>query len=1075
MKFFYLLIILVVCVGIVISILVFPNLGEVAYTQSMSKNYDDALTNYDIYFKNIANPPEYAVLNFAELCFNIGDTQKAVSILKSYIKKNGSNSVRAQLELQKFYLNSLEPELYEALLEKYSDNGKNLKNAQKLINYYFYHGNDLLMVKEIFKLYDSHPSDLTLNDYRMIIYYLAHQGNYNEASEIINDAVVNYEIGKEITISDTYLFISILLKSKQYENAFEIAKKYASYSSNPSDVLDIANLIAAVNQSDASSLLIPLFEKYPNNPQVLTALFSLIGTGSSYYKKSYEMLLSEYNTGKLPKSLFNIFLQQLVFFGNYPVIRKIIDQSSPFDYSIKSVNILAENFYLANQNELAKILLNKFPSIILNGNIAIKILLTAASLNESTDSLIKRIKENLNDIPEVNLLFFVSVFYTQKNYDFAYELMSRTNFYDAVLYLGSTVFANTVYSTGNALNETAVINKEILNKSLSYEEIQQNYQMLFLLYSLLGNLQESQKYSELIKPNNKLYKTSLESLYYLAIDNNKYKLALKSSEALVEMENNETNRLYLANSLILCGDIQKGLAYYSTVKNKSSNFIDVYLAGFTSLYASGNDSFENIDEVNCADFLKFLLNNWSNLSAQQQTSSAYLASVSNNDKILTEFFIKTINSESINYMVASTIINFIGGTDDNQLITKIFDKYYTSTNLEEKANLLIYLNELGKYSLVFNSLNKNRLPAVEKDYGKYYEPLFISQIFDEYKNLVTDYFVTPYMQSLFLLEDYDTFIKCNTIESKTDYKNVPLEQKPILAQTLYNAGFYMQSYTVLSQVPTEIIISALPPETIAYICVKSNHAEDAIKVFAEGYREDSTYSTRNEALLGLLYLASNNDKKLNDMILKDEIPASSYYPLGVVASLTSHTELLVTISQKIFNMNNSNLNRQFYISSLLANEDYLSVLNFINSPKDNSFDTNAYLSALDGEKLSNSAFPIEKYRKQITSIYTKFMNENVNDKNLSDIMNAGYVFADIGENDFARNLFLKISDSSAPTSQNVDELVYLWEKTGKWEKGNRWLYLKASKSRGMTQLKWLELMNKTGNSEEVLKLLKEYK
>jgi len=1073
MKKFYLLTIFVVCVGVILSLIIFPTLGEVAYTQSMSKNYDDALNNYGIYFKDNGNPPEYAVLDFAELCFNIGDTQKAVSILKSYIKKNAANSVRAQLELQKFYLNSLEPELYEALLEKYSNGGKNVANAQKLINYYFYHGNDLLMVKEIFKLYDNHPSNLTLNDYRMLVYYLAHQGNYSEASKIIDDAVANYEIGTQITINDTYLFTSIFLKNDQYQKALQIAKKYVSYSSNPSDVMDIANLIAVVNQNDAVSLIIPLFEKYPNNQQVLVLLFSLAGTDSKYYKKSYEILLAEYETDKLPKNLFNIFLQQLVFFGNYPTLHTIIKESSPFDYSVKSINMLAENFYLSNQNELAKMLMNKFPPIILNENIAIKILLSATASNESTDAVIKRIKENISEIPELNLLFFVSVFYSQKNYDFAYQLLSRTNFYDAVLYLGPTLFTNTVYSSNNALNEIAVVKKELMNDSLTNDEIQQNYQMLFLLYSMIYNTQEAEKYSKLISSNNKLYKSSLESLYYLAIDNNKYKLALRSSETLFQLANTEANRLYLANSLILTDDVERGLDYYLTFKDRNSNFTDVYLAGFTSLYTSDNYVINGVDKSDCRDFLEFLLNNWTNLSIQQKNSAAYLASISNNGEFLPEFFIKTINNEPISYMVASTIINFIGQTKDNQLTAKILDKYRESSNLEEKANLLIYLNELGKYSLVFNILNNGNMPDVKQNNITYYEPLFIRQIFVEYKKMVKDYFAAPYMQSLLLLQNYDLFVKCNEFESKIMYQNIPIEQKPIMAETLYNAGFYSQSYNVLEQVPLKTILSTLSPETIAYISIKSNHVEDSIKIFVETQQEDSDYTTRNEILLGLLYLASNNGKKLDEMILKDKIPYSSYYPLGVVASLTSHTKLLVTISQKIFNLNNNSLNRQFYISSLLANEDYLSVLDFIPSPTDSRFDTNAYLSALDGQKLSNSSFSIDKYEKQITLIYNKLMSYKLNDENLSDIMNAGYVFADIGENRLARNLFLKISDYSAPGSKNVDELVYLWEKTGKWEKGNRWLYLKASKSKGMTQLRWLELMNKTGNSEEVLKLLKD--
>lgn len=1076
MKKFYIFAISLVIVGLLAGLLFYPTRTEYGLMLAESGFTESAMREFQGYISSTNDISRKAIIPLSHLYFDSGNTQKAIDLLKRRIEINPSG-VEGELQLiSQYYHDSYDPEDYINTLQvlaKVSDSYTTYKRLAFLYQEAGYPDKYVEALKSLIKTKDY---KFDFQDYYTLIYYYVSDRDYDDAFVLINSLLKRENNIASIPSYYITFIIDVLIQIDKKDLAISILRKYINNSLTSQDTKTmIISSIAQNYPDEARKLLLYLLRKNPGNPRVLKSLFELKDNDAELYSGEYKTLLNEFESNTLPPELYGIFLLKIIYSENSYLLKTFLAKASSGIFTLNQLTEAAQYIYLNNNKQNAELLCQKLGSDLLGYMPVVKILLEGCIENIPPNKIVEHILNQNDYLNQTDLGYFVFLLSSNNYADLAFKLIENLSLRKAIRISGPDAFAYIIFSTGRSKDCIERLTSEISKPNISGKSSME--ETLFLLTSINGDTYKSNEMLNKISDDDKKVRW-LTALYDFSIKLNNNQVSLFASTTLFDILKNDKTELMLVNSYILNEDFKEALRFFSAARLQSKDFVLMYISLFTKLYENKEEALMKENSKDFDSLCTILKDKWKGYSLSDKASIVYLFVISNKKDDAINMFYSIADELPYDSPVLQDLLNIPEFSKQSRMVNFMIDKAEQSPNIKEKKAWLAYLSQTGHVSSAIKILE-----STLKDtdiYSTAFNSLYPSLIYHQapsskLNNTVFNNYANTYLSLLYKSGDYGKFDEILHKVLIENIDNFNDDQKIAICSLLLKINHNKNAYKFFSAVPIDKALSDMTSGQFAEVYWKNNCPDQGITVITTLLTKKTSSHIKDKLAeaQAMLYAAKGDTVKLEGFLRSGPIRDIRGLSNDIyrVSEATKHPESLLVYAGELYKNYPTSQNYEFYIYALLVNKNYEEVLSLIKNPLDSTYNTQTFLEALNGINSKSKKTTVSKYDTTIKLLYDKLYNAENQDT--SDLRNLGYLLADSGNNDLARNIFYNLSLNAPPESDDVKELVFLMGENCTWEKGVELLNKRALSSKGQEQVQWLKYLNQTGSWDQVIKIIEQ--
>lgn len=292
-------------------------------------------------------------------------------------------------------------------------------------------------------------------------------------------------------------------------------------------------------------------------------------------------------------------------------------------------------------------------------------------------------------------------------------------------------------------------------------------------------------------------------------------------------------------------------------------------------------------------------------------------------------------------------------------------------------------------------------------------------------------------------------------------------EKLILVSIYDNIGNKELSADIMKDMPIMDALSIFSATDIADIYISIGQGEIGLK-YLQTIRAKKTNKTRIDIVdIAWLMLASGMGKEeqvLSWLSKTKEVQLQSWKDAFFQAHKHGHYNLSLKLIEYVYKLDKSQDNIINYADALIRNNKFTSALEIlypiIQKTKEVDY---YYLVSLMGFIKENGLEKAIKYEIYIDIITSR---KGLNNK---EKQNYGFMLYQMGYKEKAQDIFFDLAKSAPADSEEVKQLVYMWEKKVP-DYGIDWLTNRTQSAEDNSLHHWFSYLNYTGNSRKTVAL-----
>ena len=794
MKKFYCIILVLIIFGSIMGYLCLPGTTETALMHYESSNYHAAIKNYQDYIDKTGDISTEVIVNLSKLYLNIGEPEKAISLIQSYVLKT-PDSFEAKKLLSDYFKSThktadliqtteeiakLNPsvDVYKILFELYNIRGHIDKIAETL--------NKMIVQKDY--ITDE-------KDFRALIYYYASKSDYLNAERIINTLLSKKDY--RIKDSSTYnLIVNVLLDSGKLSKAYEISKFFCNENFALNQKIQIASEFKRKYPEKTLSLLLDLKTKNRNDKQLQFVILDtklILKRKEEVLNELQELAKQENLTG----NLLDLYFSLIISSKDKTAIQEAIKKYNILELSDENLILLASYCLIDHDIDSANIMTRKLGNEFLYDYPLLNLVLSSTQYNKDLSYVVNRILDRKYFISTDLALIYADSLYNNKDFSQCEQLLAGIPLERICREFSSEAFVTTAFKTKQLkkyLNNLSLLANKNNNKVF---ETCETY-LTFLVAS--GETEKFQNMLYSLKDNNR-YFDLLESSFITSQNFMRKKLALKLAKEMCSIHYNKKSKLFLIEAYLLNNKYVEAEKIFKPfeIDNKETALLYLNILTQTSEFKKGEYTKLSAKSKKAINII------FSDKSTEEElrTVGYFYAAVGNTKKAINIFFNLAKNNK-YNGVDTEQLIALCTQTSNKKVVDWITNKANIESTISEKNYWLKALNEIGKSETVISILN----------------PTFSNKKID-FKNIDFQGLKNTFMKALYLQSKYKLLISHLDKIDTNDYQFSPLKINTELFDLLVSGGYYKKAYEILANINSNDAISELDPIQVARVFIKN--------------------------------------------------------------------------------------------------------------------------------------------------------------------------------------------------------------------------------------------------------------
>lgn len=1030
-KSFYSIIIFTFVAGLIAGIYLIPDSTTMGLYYLNSAKYDKAIKILNSAYKK----GDYSIdviIPLSRLYIKTGEVHKGIKIIRDYISKH-QNSLEARELLGDYLKKAQESAEYINNLEHIFALSSSPKVLKKLSKLYKQRGDIQKEIRTAIKLINNKHIKASSDTYKKLVYYYASNNNHEKAVNTIH-RFINKKNVKNLKLNTARLFLTVLLDNNKNDLAYKFALKYLKNNDEKIKVASITNLFSKNNKKQVSLKLLTKLLKDSKKEYNYLHAFYLSQNGKR--KQAYNLLKEKFSNSNFNKDSAEFLLKLAIQNNDKKIIKKIVKNFNLKNFSEDTLVQLSLNCLSRKDVKLSQIVSKNLGSNYLSMNKLISYLLKNVNKNRNLTRILSNTINNFN-LTESQKYILANFAYGNGIYQQSYNIFKDTPNLNILRNLGIKKACNLIIQYGNPSKSIKFFEKKYKQEN--------NFSFKASLLYLSIASDRNKKINKYLLNTNKPY--PLQYLLYAfdaAERYDKSELALTLAQKIFKKNKGVKGKLCYAKAYYLKKNFSRSLTYINKVK-KLTNISKREILKILNKISKEKQEDANLNNM-FNKIIKRILSS-KNITIPEKAEIAYILVNLRQKKKAQKLFwqIAYETNHYSQYLDQALFLsqNKIPEKYLSWIIKKIKSKGPKNFSSRKWISVLI---KGGKLKKVISLIAQSEITPDNID-------LYLEALAKSEKKKKFDKFLNILIKQKWLNKLNDTQ-KINLLNSVVDLK-----------------GYNKFAYQIIKTIPLNKIVKNVTISAIIYIYIQNNKIQDLKSEYSK--TQQDIENEKDKKLLRIFFAIFNNKlDSLKSLIKQIELNNSELLDLYYFSNSRQFYQASLLLAKKLYKNNSSNKNKRILASAFYNNSEYKkSLKDLIPLIKNNYREAYlVYLSALYQYAEKNKEIKKGKYQNTLDIIY-KYMYKN------KDVSKAAkrelvYVLSEYNMIKKAMNISFELAKNKKPKADDVKQLIYLWGKKS-WPKGRKWLIQNAKKSSGMERLRWLEYLNRTGNSKAVLKLMQE--
>lgn len=540
LKPYYIAVTLLVFIGFIISMILFPREREIALMNLEDKRFQEALKLYEARF-NRGDHSITTVNPLSKLYLQYGQVHKASEIMETYVQTHPKD-IKARERLGVLYQHSQRTGDYLKNLEVLAEIAPSPDRLRQLSYIYNFNGQFDKQIEVLKRLIqDFHGNE---QDHLDLAFLQAEREKFDEAVPTIKKVISKDP--KRVSIDTIEFGVTLMLDDGQEEQAMTLAQNYIKAVGGIRAALRLSARMRYKKRSDlALKLLTPYIDQADSNTRLLTELI-IVQMNLKLNDEAFERLNRLFKKETLPDDALISFVELATIKKDKQLLEQIIDRAQLNLLPEGVLHSFAQTVLMSRDPVLAKKLKKNVNPKLIDADPTLSVILAVATEDPRAAEKLEKIQRNPN-FTDRDRIFLAQILYAHGNKNYAHKMLSNVTelYYDKDIQLFDTVQLFIELGLQKKAYELLEKARAEVERIKPFER--QSIYAWALLSTATGRTNDVKAW---LAQDGEIDPQLLRDMHYMAIQAKKPDLSMIIADRLFKSNPSLTNRMYYAEALV---------------------------------------------------------------------------------------------------------------------------------------------------------------------------------------------------------------------------------------------------------------------------------------------------------------------------------------------------------------------------------------------------------------------------------------------------------------------------------------------------------------------------------------------